>query len=197
METTGTIIASSGLLVASLTQVDPTDAISMMMGDAADKMTIDVTGITVTLSDGTEVPAKIVLRDKDLDLAFLRLKTPPVKPLTALDLSKTAQPELLDQAIMMYRLGTVANRSINISVSRVEAILDKPRKEYVLDGNASESGAPVFGLDGNITGVLLTKISPKKGAGEQPDVMSVVLPATDIAEAAAQAPATVDAKDEK
>ena len=46
----------------------------------------------ILLDDGTEVPAEIVLRDKDLDLAFIRPKAKPASPMTSVDLTKSGPP---------------------------------------------------------------------------------------------------------
>ena len=40
-------------------------------------METEVNDIKILLEDGAEVPAEIVLRDKDLDLAFIRPKAKP------------------------------------------------------------------------------------------------------------------------
>ncbi|HEY3376342.1 MAG TPA: serine protease [Armatimonadota bacterium] len=197
-EAAGTFIDPSGLILASLTSVDIVEAYTSMMGGEDVKVTGNLTGIKAVLADGTELDAKLVLRDKDLDLAFLRLVKKSDKPFPALDLTKTTQPDILDQVFILYRLGTVGNRVMNISPDRVQALIEKPRKGYVLGiaSYAAEVGAPVFGMDGNLTGILLRKIQGSK-SGDDRAGLYVVLPAADIAEAATQAPATADIKDAK
>ncbi|HEX2951249.1 MAG TPA: serine protease [Armatimonadota bacterium] len=193
-EISGTVIDPSGLIVTSLMSTDPSESMENAAGEMGDdtKISIQLTGLTIVLPDGSELPGKLVLRDKDLDLAFIRLTKKPAKPLPAVDLANASQPELLDQTVIMYRLGTVANRAINATESRIEAIIEKPRKQYVLGvaGYTSEIGSPVFTLDGKIVGILLNKVT--KSAQEE-DHLNIILPASDIADAAAQAPATTDA----
>src|SRR5271168_1905575 len=73
---TGTVVDSSGLTVLALSACDPAEIYQRMMGDdSSRKVETEVTDLKILLDDGTEVPAEIVLRDKDLDLAFIRPKT--------------------------------------------------------------------------------------------------------------------------
>src|SRR6266850_391599 len=88
-EITGTVVDPSGLTVLSLSECDPAETYQMMMNDSGTRMETEVTDVKVLQDDGTEIPAEIVLRDRDLDLAFLRPKTKPASPMPAVDLSKT------------------------------------------------------------------------------------------------------------
>src|SRR2546422_4160959 len=55
--------------------------------------------------DGTEIPAEIVLRDRDLDLAFIRPKTKPANPMPAVDLrSEEHTSELQSRLHLVCRL---------------------------------------------------------------------------------------------
>lgn len=188
-EITGVVIDPSGLIAVSLSSVDPVEAFSSMGGDEdGTKATATITSLRILFSDGTEVDGNIELRDKDLDLAFIRPKAKLAKPVTAVDLTKSAQPELLDQVVLLYRLGAIANRALNVTVDRVEAIIEKPRKQYVLgmSGSSAENGSPVFSLDGNVVGVLLRKAQFGPAADMQNDLY-IVLPAADVIEASQQA----------
>ena len=55
------------------------------------------------LADGKEVPVRVVLRDKDLDLAFLRPVDKPATPLAAID-SAPARPQPIDAVVVLQRL---------------------------------------------------------------------------------------------
>jgi hypothetical protein len=80
-DVTGTVIDPSGLVVLALSSFDPSDLYRRISEDY--KMETDVNDIKILLDDGTEIPAEIVLRDKDLDLAFIRPKTKPASPMTS------------------------------------------------------------------------------------------------------------------
>ena len=101
---TGTVVDPSGLTVLALSSCEPADMFQNMMAGMSDeetkfKMDTELSDIKLLLDDGTELPADIVLRDKDLDLAFIRPKTRPASPMLALDLSKAATAQILDQVI--------------------------------------------------------------------------------------------------
>ncbi|MDH7482745.1 MAG: serine protease [Armatimonadota bacterium] len=203
-EATGVIIDPSGLTVASLSAVDPSEMMSKMMSSSEYNLKIssEVTDLKIRLADGTEIPAKIALRDKDLDLAFIRPIQKPTKPLNVLDLSKQAKPALLDQAIMLSRLGMIANRTIAASVERIQAIVEKPRTFYITGMSVGDLnlGGPVFALDGNVIGLLIMRILPQRAGGETSfsmfsmndmPIMPMILPASDILAAAKQVPESV------
>src|SRR5881296_2706666 len=83
-EATGTTIDPSGLTVLSLSATDPGSLLSSMMTgegeggtDLKFKMENELTDVKILTHDGAELPAEVVLRDKDLDLAFLRPKQKP------------------------------------------------------------------------------------------------------------------------
>lgn len=206
VEATGTVVDATGLTIVSLSETDPMSLLAGMMGGMPGmgelKMDVDVRDVTILLHDGREVPAEIILRDKDLDMAFVRPTEKSDTPFDYIDISKGAEPEVLDQVIALNRLGVVANRVHSASVERIEAIINKPRKFYVPGNDPTNSalGSPVFTLEGEIIGVLLMRTVKSSqssaglgrlfGLGGGPDnIMAVVMPAEDIHEAAQQAPA--------
>jgi hypothetical protein len=192
---TGTVVDPSGLTVLALSACDPSDMYQRMMSDAASgpKLETEVTDIKILLSDGTELPSEIVLRDKDLDLAFIRPKTKPGSPMTAVDLTQSAPAQLLDQVITLNRLNSAAGRAYAASVERVSAVIQKPRTFYVPDSTMTSTtlGSPAFSLEGKVVGVLVMRaISSKGGATRsyRDNMASIILPAEDILKAAKQAP---------
>ena len=72
MEAPGTIVDASGLIVTSLARIDPS-AMMASMGSSFRGVESSLQDVKVVLGDGTEVPAQIVLKDTDLDLAFVRI----------------------------------------------------------------------------------------------------------------------------
>jgi len=115
-DVTGTIIDSSGLTVVSLAATDPGQMVQNVMGglsgeDSKFKLETELSDVKILLEDGTEVPAEVVLRDKDMDLAFLRPKSKITSELVPLDLTKSSKVEILDQVIAINRLGNAAGRA--------------------------------------------------------------------------------------
>jgi hypothetical protein len=175
------------------------------------KFESELTDVKIVLADGTEIAADVVLRDKDLDLAYLRPSDKPAKPLPSIDLTKDAKAQILDEVVVVNRLNQSANRAPAISVGRIEAIIDKPRTFYLLGQSmwAYSLGAPVFSLDGKLVGILFlrsTKSQSDQMSGfmfnnlDQWGMMPVILPASDIVDGAKQAleaKAPVPAAEEK
>jgi hypothetical protein len=201
---TGTVVDPSGLTVLALSACDPSDMLQRMMADEAakSKLDVEVTDIKLLLDDGTEMPSEIVLRDKDLDLAFIRPKTKPASPMAAVDLTKSAPLQVLDQVITLNRLNSAAGRAYAASVERINAVIQKPRTFYIPDSSmtATTMGSPAFALDGNIVGVFVMRaISAKSGASRnlRDSMTSIILPAEDILKAATQAPEAKGVEEKK
>jgi len=199
VEVTGTIIDPEGLVVVSLSAVNPDEVYRRMAGPGASRIdiTTEVTSVRIMLADGQELAGKMVLRDRDLDLAFIRPTKKPVKPLAYVDLSKAAKPELLDKMLILCRLGTEAGRGLSATFDHVHCIIEKPQTYYLpgLPAVASSLGAPVFSMDNSIVGLLLLRVVPsalsytttRVGSLLPPGLMYVVLPGPAILDAARQA----------
>jgi hypothetical protein len=187
---TGTVMDSTGLTVLALSACDPADMYQRMMGDDSRHIETEVTDLKILLDDGTEVPAEIVLRDKDLDLAFIRPKTKLASPMVAVDMTKTSPAQILEQVITLNRLTSAAGRAYAASVERINAVIQKPRTFYIPDSNmtATTLGSPAFALDGNLVGVFVMRAMSGKGAAGRNMPTSIILPAEDILKASKQAP---------
>src|SRR2546422_5707095 len=118
--------------------------------------------------DGAEIPAEIVLRDKDLDLAFIRPKTKPASPMPAVDLNKSVPAKVLDQVITLNRLGRAAGRAHSASVERISAVVQKPRTFYIPDSTMTTTGlgSPAFTPDGTLVGLVVMRTISGKGGGQ-------------------------------
>ena len=202
VEATGTVISPEGLTVVSLSITDPTSLMEKMMAGTAQagrlKMETELRDAKIMLEDGTEIPAEIILRDKDLDMAFVRPLEKQDTPFAYIDISDPGEPDYLDQVISLNRMGKVAGRAYSASVERIDAIVRKPRTFYIPGNDPTNTGlgSPVFTLDGDFIGVFLIRAIKSTGGGRSGgmfggssgNIMTVILPAVDIADAAAQAP---------
>ena len=199
IETTGTVIDKTGLIVVALSATDPMSMVAGLMGGMLGddmEMKSEITDARI-LTDGTPIPAKMVLRDKDNDLAFIRPIETPDPPLPCIDLTANAQPSLLEQLVAVDRIGKVASRVHTIDITRVTGIVERPRLFYLTTSQAI--GAPAFSLDGKCAGIFVMRMM-EQGSGSSfsplsmfsgiQDNITIILRPTDIiTEAAAQAPA--------
>jgi len=200
-EVTGTVLDGSGLTVLALSATDPGAMIQGMLEgqDSKIKMETEISDIKVLLEDSTEVAADIVLRDKDLDLAFIRPKAKPAQPMKAIDMTQAGKAEILDQVVTLNRLGTATGRSYSAAVERISSIVQRPRLLYIPDSTMTTTtlGAPAFTLDGKPLGLFVIRtVKGKGGSGpfstQANNFASVILPVADIMKAASQAPAAVE-----
>ena len=209
-DATGTVVDPSGLTVLSLSATDPGQLIQSMMGGMSEdemkfKMETELSDLKILLDDGTEIAAEVVLRDKDLDLAFIRPKTKLATPSDALDLSQAGKAEVLDQVITINRLGNAAGRAYAASVERISAVVQRPRLYYVPDSAMTTTtlGSPAFTLDGKPLGIFVMRSLKGKGGGgmfgmfggQQENVTTIIVTADSVAKAAKQAPEAGAAKE--
>ncbi|MDB6064445.1 MAG: hypothetical protein JWR26_653 [Pedosphaera sp.] len=189
---TGTVVDPSGLTVVALSSADPAEMYRRLSEEY--KIETEVSDVKILLEDGTEVPAEIVLRDKDLDLAFIRPKVKPAAPMTAVDLSKSSPAQVLDQVVTLNRLNRASGRAYSASVERISAVVQKPRTFYIPDSTMTGTalGSPAFAMNGNVLGVLVLRVVSLQGAAGRANISqgmtSIILPAEDILKASKQAP---------
>ena len=194
-ELTGTVLDPSGLTVLALSACDPSEMYQRMLGSDASRGRVEteISDMKILLDDGTEMPAEIVLRDKDLDLAFIRPKAKPATPMASVDMSKTSPAQVLDQVVTLNRLNSAAGRAYSASAERISAVVQKPRTFYIPDSNMTSTtlGSPAFAMDGKLVGVVVMRAVNSKGGATRnyrDSLTTIILPADDITKAAAQAP---------
>jgi hypothetical protein len=204
IQSNAVVLDGSGLTVMPLSALDAADVASSLLGSMAGEggpkmeMTSEPSDLRIRLGDGREIQAHVVLRDKDLGLAFLRPMDALDKPVPAVD-GLSAKPGVMDAVVGLRRYGEMAGWQVAASLGYVQLIVDKPRLMYVVATDASA----VFDMTGNFIGLLVIKhAKPTSGtlnpfamlgggsAGmEGLGMMPVVLPADDIRAIARQAAA--------
>jgi S1-C subfamily serine protease len=201
VDAVGTVIDPSGLTVMSLGSLNPGAMMNKIVGASVGggenrvEISSEPTDLKIRLPDAREMPAKIVLRDEDLDLAFIRPTAKPASSLVAINLSESVKPALLDQMVVLSRLGRVGGWTASATLADVGAIIERPRTFYVLSGAASAMGTPAFSTSGKLVGLLtLRQVDPGRssmfsmmGGAESMGLLPVILPAADVLEIAKQA----------
>ena len=185
----GTVLDASGLTVLSLSTLQPDDMMARSLSsrvrpDTRVDVTSEPSGIRMHLADGREIPAKLVLRDQDLDLAFVRPAEPPSPALTWIDVP-SAKASLLDLVFVIQRTSETSGWSTAAAFGSVQLVVDKPRVYYQVampSIGGGPLGSPVFDATGKFVGVVVTRTSGSRGPSQ-----SAVLPAEDIRDVAKQA----------
>ncbi|MDO8545598.1 MAG: hypothetical protein Q7S40_34580 [Opitutaceae bacterium] len=192
IEINGTVISATGLTVTTLAAVDPQVQFDAMRnsqqggGRAPELVGTDFKEVKLRLADGKEVPARFVLKDADLDLAFMAPETvEPGREYAHVDLTKPAEGVVLGNYFFVSRAPKTLQRVPTVRATEVIGIVEKPRRFFML--TEQSIATPVFDPQGRVLGISLQHF-----ANGRPTWM-VVLPAADIAEMARQA-ATTQAK---
>ncbi|HNY85296.1 MAG TPA: hypothetical protein PKN23_02270 [Candidatus Hydrogenedentes bacterium] len=186
-EANAVVIAGDGLAVLSLSAVDPT-AILAMMGEEMEGTTSKLVSLKMVYGDSSEHDAELVLRDKDLDLGFIRPLEKPAEALPFVNPETAAVPAVMDPVVVVGQLGPVAQRAHTAFVERIEGMVEKPRSFYFLGTHRSDSVlcSPVFTLDGALVGVGTLRM--QKGGTTGGDSMVVVIPTAQVRELLDQVP---------
>jgi serine protease Do len=122
--------------------------------------------ITVILNDNTSLPAKVVGRDPQTDLALLKVS--PAKPLPATRFGDSDKAQIGDWVIAIgdpfgigstVTAGIVSARNRNINAGQYDDFIqtDAPI-------NRGNSGGPLFDMDGNVIGINSAIFSPSGGS---------------------------------
>ncbi len=122
--------------------------------------------ITVTLNDGSSLPAKIVGRDTKTDLALL--KVVPKKPLPATHFGDSDKARIGDWVMAIgdpFGLGSTV--TAGIVSARNRDINAGPYDDFIQTDapiNRGNSGGPLFDMDGNVIGINSAIFSPSGGS---------------------------------
>ena len=125
----------------------------------------DATEVTVTLDDGTKLPAKVVGHDAKTDLAVLRVKSD--KPLPTVSWGNSSQTQVGDQILAVgnpFGLGITVTSGI-VS-ARGRDLQDSPYNFLQIDApiNHGNSGGPLVDMDGQVVGINTAIYTPNGGS---------------------------------
>lgn len=211
-EITGVMIDPKGMVLCSNTQLGGfVSMMKSMMGSMGSQFSATPTDLKVLVGDDTEGrEAELVARDTELDLAWIRMKSPADKPYDYVDFSKAAKVSVGDTIVSLRRLGKYFGRQAAIAESRIGGVIQKPR-ELLLPASAlgTSLGSPVFVRDGQPLGMIIMQVPEAEGSAENPmammsrmsgmqDMMAgFILPAATIIKATERAMATSGSAESK
>lgn len=185
-----TIIDPSGLAVTAMMNLNPISSLRGPGGRPIPSSEVDsqVQEVKYRLTDGTEVPARLVLKDEDLDLAFLAPLKPLDKPtqakIASISLSDAAKAaELLDTTIFINRTNDELNYLPVLGLGRIVALVSTPKTCYLT--NAGVPGLFIFDREGRPLGIVCRCINSE--ASQQmlsrlisPSTSPIILPTADV-----------------
>jgi S1-C subfamily serine protease len=188
MEVIGTVINKDGLIVAPLSTLDAAATmdgrtVNTPKGPLKLSAKSDIKEVKIIMPDGSEADAKVVLKDVDLDLVFIK---PDKKAdnFTPINTADSAPIALLDDVIVLGRLGKDLNREAMIITGEVISVVKKPRVFGKI--TAPATGMPVFNDQGKFIGIGINRLSSKGATDGNVAGSAVLLPAADLLESASQ-----------
>ena len=144
----GFIIDPSGLIVTNDHVIDAAES------------------ITVTLNDGTNLPASVVGRDDKTDLALLRVESRT--PLPATHFGDSDRARIGDWVMAIGNpFGLGSSVTAGVVSARNRDIAEGPYDNFIQTDapiNRGNSGGPLFDMDGNVVGVTSALYSPSGGS---------------------------------
>jgi hypothetical protein len=193
-EAIGTIVDPSGLVVTSLASIDKGSVVdgktvNTPMGPIKLKSTTEIKEVKVIMPDGTELPGDLVMKDVDLGLGFVKVRTDSKEAqgvtFHSINLADSSRGAMLDDCIGLGRLDENLNREASIITTEITGITTKPRTFYRV--MTDTTGCPVFLSTGKLLGISVMR-QPRSDLGDGSMQMTpVVLPAADVAKVAEQA----------
>ena len=188
MEVIGTVINKDGLIVAPLSTLDAAATmdgrtVNTPKGPLKLSAKSEIKEVKIIMPDGSEADAKVVLKDVDLDLVFIK---PDKKAdnFTPINTADSAPIALLDDVIVLGRLGKDLNREAMIITGEVISVVKKPRVFGKI--TAPATGMPVFNDQGKFIGIGINRLSSKGATDGNVAGSAVLLPAADLLESASQ-----------
>ncbi|WP_415081550.1 Do family serine endopeptidase [Labrys sp. (in: a-proteobacteria)] len=126
----------------------------------------DADDIEVNFNDGSKLKAKLLGRDKKVDVAVL--KVDPPKPLKAVKFADSDKVRVGDWAMAIGNpFGLSSTVTLGIISARNRDINSGPYDNYLQTDaaiNKGNSGGPLFDMDGGVIGINTAIISPTGGS---------------------------------
>jgi S1-C subfamily serine protease len=186
-EINGTMISAGGLVVLSLGDIDLRNSLPPQLAQQVRFDEPEFKEVKIRLTDNTEIPARVVMKDADLDLAFVAPVGPAPAGLAWIDLTNTAEPEVLGTYYAIGRGTKALQRVPTVQRQEVVGIVEKPRSFYLM--NTYAISCPSFDATGKVLGIMVRHMSGERATG------LITLPAASVAEIA-QGAAAAAAKQE-
>lgn len=197
-EITGLVIDPGGLIVCSNTQIGGfAGLLSRLMGSGDLDISATPDDIEVLIGDATEgVPARLVARDSELDLAWLQIEEPGDTEFAAVDLEASVAAEIGEPFVALRRMDKVYARAPALLEGRIGGAVTKPRRLYIPATAAFDGyGLPVFNARGELLGVTVVQFPEEEettgggmaamfqSARMQEMLAATILPAAEVSRA--------------
>lgn len=128
----------------------------------------DADEIFANFADGSKLKAEVVGRDTKIDLALLRVKPDPNKPLKAVKFGNSDVLRVGDWVMAIGNpFGLGGTLTVGVISARNRDINSGPYDNFLQTDaaiNRGNSGGPLFNMDGDVIGINTAIISPSGGS---------------------------------
>lgn len=187
-EANATLISPDGLAVLALSAIDPTALLGAdLTADPENPFTLRIVSLKMILAGAEEREAEVVLRDKDLDVVFVRLREAPQEPLPYADPVHAADSvRVLEPYVCIGQEGPVVQRAHTAFIDRIEGVVSRPRTYYLVARSRTQQilCSPLFTLEGRLIGFGVARHQRSEDVGNE--LLAVVVPAAQIGELMSQ-----------
>lgn len=186
-EVTGVMIQADGLVLCSNSQFGGGPL--MRPGVSATPKDIKV----LIGEDTAGLDARLVARDTELDLTWVKIKVPGERKFATVDLAKAATPKVGDKLFTILRLGKYFDRATVVRELRVGGVARKPRSLFIPSQALAAPGMPVFAGSGEIVGVAVLQLPDAEELAAATNMSAfagsqgLILPAAEVAKATKRA----------
>lgn len=179
---TAVLVNPSGMAILALSALDPSILLDQELRNTVN---IRIASIKMILKDEKEIPAEVLLQDKERDVMVIRAKESIPEDFAKVSLEKDniVIPQLLDPLLLIMQHGKVARRTHSATILRVESVIDKPFLFYTLSQSRSFDilSSPLFSMDGKFVGMGALRVVQEWKDEVETNSLIIVLPAEQIA----------------
>lgn len=187
VEVEGTMIESDGMVLVSNALIG---GMMSRMGQGG----ITPTDVKVLIGDDTEgLTAKVLARDTELDLAWVKIDDAKAKDQTFahVDLVSAGQAAQGDRLYSVSKMGKFFGQALTVSEGRCMAVTSKPRKLIVPSATViANYGQPAFNAEGKCVGIFVVQLPEEDGMSGNPGQGfegPMILPAAEVVAATKRA----------
>ncbi|MEN8149350.1 MAG: serine protease, partial [Planctomycetota bacterium] len=123
-----------------------------------------------------EYDAQIVAKDTKLDLIFLQIMNLEGREIAFANLAVENEPAIGQDLFTVSRLSRGFDNAPVLGRLSVTGAVEKPRRMWAISGNLGGPGMPIYGLDGEVVGVISMQTGSEGVAGRQAEPRPFVLP---------------------
>ncbi len=108
--------------------------------------------------DNQGLDARLMARDSELDLCWLKIKEPGTRKFAAVNSVKQAGKGLGQPICALVRLGKYFDRAVVVREAKVGGLVGKPRSLIAPSPTFGEAGLPVYNAKGEFVGMTVVQL---------------------------------------